>query len=1040
MPLFAGKQVNGYISLQNLDMEGAFHPADVRLLETIGNSLSIALENARHFDETQRLLDETRQRNAELAVINSVQHGLATHLDMQSIYELVGEQVREIFASDTTMIAFYDRENKIFDMPYYADREMRLSGKTSHGSGLAEIAIETGKPLLCGTKEEWSNRGARHIPSPGSEEDLNESVLFVPVFRRGEVTGVISVQSYQQHAYDEGDVRLMTTLANSMSVALENARLFAETQRLLDETAQRAAELATVNTVNRALAAEMDLDSLIQLTGEQMRITFNADIVYVALLEPATGEIKLPYTFGEQPTSIRMGQGLTSKILETGQPLLINKEIKARREQLGATQVGREAASYLGVPVIVGKQPIGVISVQSTEEEDRFTENDVRLLSTLAANVAIAISNARLFEEVSRQKKYYEMIIANSPAAIVVINNQFIVTSWNPAAERLFGYTVEEAVGQNVDSLVANLPEINPEAVSFSHRGLQEKQFHFFSKRTRKDSSLVDVEAMGLPVIENGIITSYIVIYHDITELERARREAIEANQAKSTFLANMSHELRTPLNAIIGFTRIVRRKGADQLPEKQLENLDKVLVSADHLLGLINTVLDIAKIEAGRLEVQLSTFELTPLVELVINTTQPLVRSSRVKLSAEVAPDLGPVRTDLEKLKQILLNLLSNAAKFTHHGRIQLKARREAEMLVVDVADTGIGMGPEALQRVFDEFQQADSSTTREYGGTGLGLSISRSLTELLGGELSAVSEAGVGSTFTLRLPLQPAQEADEPEALLRAEQPGNGAAGAPVQSSPARERPLVLVIDDQPNAVDLLRENLEEAGYRVAFAYSGQQGIKLAVQLQPAAITLDVMMPTKDGWQVLHELKANPDTRRIPVILITVVDNKPLGFRLGAADYLVKPLDEQQVLDSLAHLSSRAGGKKPSCLLVVDDDPDVRVWVQQILENSRYEVRTAADGEQALAQIQEEMPEAILLDLVMPNMDGFSLIERLRSQPETQAIPIIVFTAKDLTAAETDALNSSVTAVIHKQGLPEQVLLQQITAAMEPSQVKGE
>jgi PAS domain S-box-containing protein len=733
-----------------------------------------------------------------------------------------------------------------------------------------------------------------------------------------------------------------------------------------------------------------------------------------------------------------MGEGLTSKILESGQPLLINKDVNARREELGATQVGRQAASYLGVPVIVGKQPIGVISVQSTEEEERFTEDDVRLLSTLAANVAIAISNARLFEEVSRQKKYYEMIIANSPAAIVVINRKLVVTGWNPAAERLFGYTQEEAVGHNVDSLVANQPEIYAEASNLSQQGLRDNQIHFFSKRTRKDGSLVDVEAMGLPVIENGFITSYIIIYHDITELERARREAIEANQAKSTFLANMSHELRTPLNAIIGFTRIVRRKGSDRLPEKQLENLDKVLVSADHLLGLINTVLDISKIEAGRMEVQLSTFELKPLVDLVIATSQPLIRS-RVKLSAEVSTDLGPVRTDLEKLKQILLNLLSNAAKFTHQGHIQLNAWREGDQLIVAVADTGIGMTPEALQRVFDEFQQADSSTTREYGGTGLGLSISRSLAELLGGELTAASSAGKGSTFTLRLPLQ-ASELVESEVKRLNVAAGNDAVGTSEKNPPTRERPLVLVIDDQPNAVELLRENLEEAGYRVAFAYSGQQGLKLAAQLQPAAITLDVMMPSKDGWQVLHDLKANPDTRRIPVILITVVDNKPLGYRLGAADYLVKPLNEQQVLDSLARLARQLEGKKPACLLVVDDDPDVRLWVQQLLEDGQYEVRTAADGKQALDAIQQELPDAILLDLIMPHMDGFSLIERLHSQPATQAIPIIVFTAKDLSPAETEALNSSVTAVIHKQGLPEQVLLQRITAAMGPAQDPAE
>jgi PAS domain S-box-containing protein len=376
------------------------------------------------------------------------------------------------------------------------------------------------------------------------------------------------------------------------------------------------------------------------------------------------------------------------------------------------------------------------------------------LLNTIAANVGSALRNAQLCDQVKRQKQYYEAVIENSPAAIVLLDMETNVTGWNPAAERLFGYTEAEALNRNIDDLVAFSEELHAEAVRYSEKALEEKSVHLLTRRTRKDGSLVEVEVSGLPVSVDGEYVGFIAIYHDVTELQHARQEAEEANRAKSTFLANMSHELRTPLNAIIGFSRIVRRKGGDVLPRTQVENLDKVLVSADHLLNLINTVLDISKIEAGRMDVKPTTFELPPLVDLVIDTSQPLLREG-VSIKTDLKPAIPEVFSDQDKLKQILLNLISNAAKFTHEGEITLASRHDGERLYIDVNDTGIGVSEDALARIFEDFQQADTSTTREYGGTGLGLPISRSLARLLGGDLTACSIEGEGSTFTLSMPV---------------------------------------------------------------------------------------------------------------------------------------------------------------------------------------------------------------------------------------------------------------------------------------------
>ncbi|HEX5692482.1 MAG TPA: response regulator, partial [Roseiflexaceae bacterium] len=561
-------------------------------------------------------------------------------------------------------------------------------------------------------------------------------------------------------------------------------------------------------------------------------------------------------------------------------------------------------------------------------------------------------------------------------------------------------------------------------------------------QRNRKDGSLVDVEGRAVAVMVDGRQLGYILIYHDITELKQAQRSAEQANAAKSAFLANMSHELRTPLNAIIGFTRIVQRKARGILPERQLENLDKVLSSGEHLLGLINTVLDIAKIEAGRLDVQPATFDPARLADACAATAQPLLRSG-VTLVKELDADLPLMYSDEDKVKQILLNLLSNAAKFTPHGQITLRAvRTEGRGLrtenspvsalslrpsvLFEVIDTGIGIGHDALGRVFEEFQQADSSTTRQYGGTGLGLSISRKLASLLGGDLRATSAPNNGSTFRLTLPVHYGEApslADRDPTLAT---PSNAA----LQAS---GRPIVLSIDDDPDAQYLLQENLAEAGYHVVCAGGGNAGLQKARELHPYAITLDITMPDKDGWQVLHELKQDPLTRDIPVILVTIVDKKTLGYQLGAADYLVKPLDREALLAALGNVAHANGGVAPKRLLVVDDDPDVIDMVRQLLAETHYEIEAANDGLAALEAIELRRPDALLLDLMMPRLDGFGVIERLREHADN--IPIVVLTAKTLSRAEGERLRDSVVQVIQKQGLDGNLLIRELQRLLQPA-----
>ena len=500
-------------------------------------------------------------------------------------------------------------------------------------------------------------------------------------------------------------------------------------------------------------------------------------------------------------------------------------------------------------------------------------------------------------------------------------------------------------------------------------------------------------------------------------ELEEANRQIQEANRLKSQFLANMSHELRTPMNAIVGFSKIVYRKAQGLLPARQLENLERILQSSEILMNLINDILDLSKIEAGKLEMQPERFSVKALVEGCVSTVTPMVKPG-VELRSEVSADLPPVYSDLSRLRQILINLLSNAAKFTEQGSITIAARPAAPgHFTVSVTDTGIGIPAPALEYIFEEFRQVDGSTTRKYGGTGLGLSISKKLARMLGGSIQVESEEGKGSVFTVTLPLQCGPEPAAVQAALEVVAPVAGA-------SPRR---LIVAIDDDPDVLSLLTQELEEEGYQVVGVTRAVEGIERAQALNPYAITLDIMLPGMDGWEAISRLKGDPATRDIPLIVVSIIDNQELGFRLGADDYLVKPIDKEALFEALRRFEGR--GRQ---VLVADDDPAVAELVRQLLGEEGWQVSAVADGQQALDQIARQRPDLLLLDLMMPAVDGFEVLRRLRQQPETAELPVVVITAKDLSVQEREELRLSTVRVIEKEGMARERMLRELRASL--------
>ena len=496
-------------------------------------------------------------------------------------------------------------------------------------------------------------------------------------------------------------------------------------------------------------------------------------------------------------------------------------------------------------------------------------------------------------------------------------------------------------------------------------------------------------------------------------EVEEKSRQLEIASQHKSQFLASMSHELRTPLNAIIGLTEMMVTNAARFGTEKAAEPLRRVHRAGSHLLGLINQVLDLSKIEAGKLELSPDWVNLTPLINEVVDTARPLAEQNNNRLMVKCQENLGSLTVDPMRLRQILLNLLSNACKFTKQGEVTLLARKlvnEGHWIEFAVSDTGIGMTPEQQAKLFEEFTQADSSTARQYGGTGLGLAITRKLARMMGGDVTLTSEAGKGSTFTVRLPA----DTDMP-------------AGAPISSDSGRSTraDCVLVIDDDATARELISDHLKAGGFSVVTAAGGIEGIKLAKELQPTAITLDVMMPDLDGWSVLAALRQNPDLADIPVIMVSIVDDKRRGIALGAAGYLTKPIDRERLHRLVRRFQAPTRATR---VLMVEDDASQRERMLGWLERPQWIVREAANGQEALDLLREEKPDVILLDLMMPEMDGFEVVAALQGNKDWRDIPVIVITSLDLDAKDRARLNSGVQSVLVKEKFRPEDLVEHI------------
>jgi PAS domain S-box-containing protein len=717
--------------------------------------------------------------------------------------------------------------------------------------------------------------------------------------------------------------------------------------------------------------------------------------------------------------------------------------------------------SLIVIPLIFSKILVGFLGFDALGPTSSRSPESSGLLKMVGEMLTNALERKRAEIALQKAETKYRSIFENAVEGIFQTSPEGNHLSANPALAYIYGYdSCEQMLAELTDinrqlyvdpnrraefmAVMANLPEVS----------------RFESQVYRRDGSKIWISENARSIYDDsGKILYYEGTVQDITDrkvAESAMKLALEAaesaNRAKSTFLANMSHELRTPLNAIIGYSEMLQEEAEDSGNEELIPDLEKVRTAGKHLLSLIDDILDISKIEAGRMDLYLETFDICDLIESAVATARPLVEKNGNTVEVHCPENLEIMHADMTKVRQVLLNLLSNAAKFTHNGKIvigverikneqlRMKHQEESSQILISnseflsfrVADTGIGMNSEQLERVFQPFTQADASTTRKYGGTGLGLAISQRFCQMMGGSIEAISTLDVGSTFTVLLPSEIKHL--EIENIVRPSSYSDEGSGVGT----------VLVVDDDPISRDLIERALTRQGMHIELAASGEQALILARQLRPDAITLDVIMPGMDGWAVLSALKSDPDLAEIPVILLSFVGNKSLGFAMGASDYLTKPVDGKRLAALLNKYRRNQDDLDNNCLtsqiLIVEDDAATREILRRILEKQGWAVVEADSGRTALDRLNVARPHLILLDLMLPEMDGFEFIGELRKSESGDPIPIVVITARDLTPDESLLLNGYVDRVLQKGVYSCETLLRDVRDLVNNKQVRSQ